>query len=38
MITDITTQAGGETLSITWDNGTQSHLTAAHLRANARDA
>ncbi len=38
MITDITTNAGGETLSITWDDGAQSHLPAAHLRANARDA
>ncbi len=38
MITDITTHTGGETLLINWDDGAQSRLTAAQLRANARDA
>lgn len=38
MIRNMSTAADGQTLEIHWESGETSRLSAAHLRANARDA
>ena len=38
MIDNLSTDAAGETLTVSWQDGGESRIPAAHLRANARDA
>lgn len=38
MIEQMMTDAGGKTLTVTWEDGRESHLSAEELRTNARDA
>jgi DUF971 family protein len=38
MIEQMMTDAGGTRLTVTWEDGGQSHLSAETLRVNARDA
>lgn len=38
MIEQLTTDDGGQSLRVTWEEGGESHLSAEHLRINAKDA